>query len=187
MKNYIILFLYLFLYLCISTSSASAQPMFLLRGSEKFPVRDLPDSGRSVVIDGKTFFLVAKEDLAALSAESELSRARETKNDTLIVRHEALLARYAIYQAAADSLVTKQEQQVRQSELINKSYDDLYQQLKRLTGISPWSIAAGIGVQSFDANTRLMGSVGLGYQHWIAQYQFAKNFDGVLVGFRLAL
>ncbi len=176
--------------LCLATVASSllcSQPMVLLRGSEKFPVRDLSDGGRSVVIDGKTFFLVAKEDLAALSAESELSRARETKNDTLIARHEALLARYAIYQAAADSLVTKQEQQVRQSELINKSYDDLYQQLKRLTGISPWSITAGIGVQSFDANTRFMGSVGLGYQHWIAQYQFAKNYDGVLVGFRLTL
>lgn len=178
---------YLLLLSSFTTLLLCGQPMFLQRGAEKFPVRELPDGGKSVVVDGKTFFIVAKEDLAALSAQSELLQSRESKSDSLIARHESLLARYATYQSASDSLIVKQEQQIRQSELINKAYDDLYNQLKRLTGISPWSMSAGIGVQSLNADTRLMGAVGVGYQHWIAQYQFAKNYEGVLVGFRMTL
>ena len=181
------LFLYLFLFLFLYLSPALAQPMFLQRGSEKFPVRDLPDGGKSVVIDGRTYFLVAKEDLSALSAESEALRALVSKNDTLFAKHDSLLAKYARYEDAAETLVSRQESQVLQAEKINKAYDDLYNELKRLAGVSPWSVAGGIGVQSFDSDTRLMASLGIGYQHWIAQYQFAKNYNGVLVGFRLAL
>ena len=177
----------LFLCLCLYLSSVSAQPLFLQRGSEKFPVRDLPDGGKSVVIDGRTYFLVAKEDLAALSADSEALRALVTKNDTLFAKHDSLLARYARYEDAAGTLVTRQESQILQAEKINKAYDDLYNDLKRLAGMSPWSITGGIGVQSFDSDTRLMGSLGIGYQHWVAEYQFAKNYVGVLVGFRLNL
>ncbi len=178
-------FLFLFLFLCLS--SALGQSMVLQRGSEKFPVRELPDGGKSVVIDGRTYFLVTKEDLSALSAESEALRALVTKNDTLFAKHDALLARYSHYEDAAETLVTRQESQILKAEQINKAYDDLYQALKRLAGLSPWSIAGGIGVQSIDSDTRLMASIGIGYQHWVAQYQFAKNYSGVLLGFRLAL
>jgi hypothetical protein len=183
MKTPFFLFLFHFLFF----SPALAQPMFLQRGTEKFPVRDLPDGGKSVVIDGRTYFLVTKEDLSALSAESESLRALVTKNDTLFAKHDALLARYSRYEDAAETLITRQESQVLQSEKINKAYEDLYRELQRLAGVSPWSIAGGIGVHSFDSDTRLMASLGIGYQHWIAQYQFAKNYNGVLVGFRIAL
>ena len=184
---YLYLFLYLLLSLFLFLSVASTQPLFFQRGSEKFPVRDLPDGGKSVVIDGQTYFLVAKEDLSALSAESEAFRALGTKNDALLAKHDTLLARYSRYEDAAETLISRQESQLLQSEKINKAYDDLYNELKRLAGISPWSIAGGIGVQSFDSDTRLMASLGFEYQHWTAQYQFAKNYNGVLVGFRLAL
>lgn len=177
------LVLHLFLYL----SSASAQPMLLLRGTDKFPVRELSDGGRSVVIDGRTYFLVAKEDLADLSAESEPLRSLVTTNDTLFAKHNGLLARYASYEDAAETLVVRQESQLAQEEKINKAYDNLYSDLKRLTGMSPWSVTGGIGVQSFDSDTRLAGLFGVGYQHWVAQYQFAKSYNGVLVGFRLGL
>lgn len=177
----------LFLYLYLHLSTAFSQSLFLQRGSEKFPVRDLPDGGKSVVIDGRTYFLVAKEDLSALSEESEALRALARKNDTLFAKHDAILARYARYEDAAETLVTRQETQIAQAEKVNKAYDDLYRDLKRLAGMSVWSVTGGIGVQSIDANTKLMGSLGLGYQHWLAQYQFAKNYRGVLVGFRLGL
>ena len=182
MKAIIFLFLFLELHL-----HASAQQMFLQRGSDKFTVRDLPDGGRSVVIDGRTYFLVPKEDLSALSAESEALRALVSKNDTLFARHDALLVRYSHYESAAETLVTRQESQIRLAEQINKNYEDLYNEMKRLTGRSSWSVAGGVGVQSFESDTRLMASLGIGYQHWIAQYQFAKNFNGVLVGFRIGL
>jgi hypothetical protein len=183
MKTFFSLFLYLYLFL----SCASSQPLFLQRGSEKFPVRELPDGGKSVVVDGRTYFLVPKEDLAALSAESEGLRALVTKNDTLLAKHDALLARYAHYESSAETLVARQEIQLTQAENINKAYGDLYNDLKRITGISPWSLTAGIGVQSIESDTKLMGSVGLGYQHWLAQYHFAKSYSGVVIGFRLNL
>jgi hypothetical protein len=187
MKKTLYLFLSLFLYLFLFPSSALSQALFLQRGSDKFPVRDLPDGAKSVVIDGRTYFLVAKDDLSALAAESEALRAVVTKNDTLFAKHDALLARYSRYEDAAETLMSRQESQLLQSEKINKAYDELYNEMKRLAGISPWSVAGGIGVHSLDADTRLMASLGIGYQHWVAQYQFAKNYNGVLVGFRLAL
>jgi hypothetical protein len=187
MKNNLYLFLFLFLYLLLFPSSALSQALFLQRGSDKFPVRDLPDGAKSVVIDGRTYFLVAKEDLSALAAESEALRALVTKNDTLFAKHDSLLAQYSRYEDAAETLMARQESQLLQSEKINKAYDELYNEMKRLAGISPWSIAGGIGVHSLDSDTRLMASLGIGYQHWVAQYQFAKNYNGVLVGFRLAL
>ncbi len=168
-------------------SQISAQQLFVLRGSEKFPVRDLPDGGRSVVMDGRTYFLVAKEDLTALSAESEALRALASRDDTLMAKHEGLLARYTRYESAADTLVARQERQIRQAERINEGYRDLYQDLKRLAGISPWSLIAGAGAFTSGTDTRLMGAVGVGYEHWLAQYQFAKDYSGVLVGFRLSL
>lgn len=183
MKTHSFLFLYLYLFL----SSASSQPLCLMRGTEKFPIRELPDGGKSVVVDGRTYFLVPKEDLAALSAESEGLQALVAKNDTLLAKHDALLSRYVRYETAAETLVTRQEAQLAQAEKINRAYDDLYNDLKRITGVSPWSITAGIGIQSFEADTKLIGSVGLGYQHWLAQYQFAKSYSGVLVGIRVNL
>jgi len=166
---------------------APGQSMVLQRGSDRFPVRDLPDGAKSVLIDGRTYFLVAKEDLSALSAESEALHALVSNNDTLFAKHDALLARYARYESAAETLVCRQETQILQSEKINKAYVDLYQDLKRLAGMSPWSIDGGIGVLSFDSDTRLMASLGIGYQQWLAQYQFAKNYSGVLVGIRVSL
>lgn len=163
------------------------QTMVLQRGIEKFPVRELPDGGRSVVLDGRTYFLVAKEDLAALSAESEVLRALVTKNDTLFAKHDALLSRYARFEESAETLVKKQELQIEQAESINRAYGSIYDELKRIAGMSPWSVAGGIGVNSFDSGPRIMGALGLGYQHWTAQYQFARNYNGVIVGFRLAL
>jgi hypothetical protein len=183
MKINLHLVFFLFLYL----PSASAQQLFLQRGSERFPVRDLPDGGKSVVIDGQTYFLVAKEDLTALSAESESMRALVAQNDTLLAKHDAVLARYSNYENAAETLITRQESQVQQAEKINQAYNELMNELKRLAGMNPWSIAGGVGVQSFDSQTKLMASLGVGYQHWVAQYQFAKNYSGVLVGFRIGL
>ncbi|HEY6952930.1 MAG TPA: hypothetical protein VI758_11015 [Bacteroidota bacterium] len=167
--------------------STYSQSLFLLRGTERFPVRELADGGKSVVVDGKTYFLVAKEDLAALSAESEVLRTLVTRNDTLFAKHDALLARYARYEDAAENLIARQDSQIVQSEKINKAFDDLYRELKRIAGISPWSISGGLGVYSFDADARLMASLGIGYQHWMAHYQFGKNYNGVVVGFRLSL
>ncbi len=189
MKSAASLSLFLCPVLCLSLYStvAVAQPMFLQRGPDKFPVRELPDGGKSVVIDGRTYFLVAKEDLAALTQESESMHALATGNDSLLAGQHRLLDRYARYEAAADTLVTRQGAQIEQAEKIAKTYDELYQDLKRLAGISPWSITAGIGVQTPDASARLMGSLGLGYRHWVAEYQFAKNYSGVVVGFRLNL
>jgi len=181
------LFSILFLYLFLSSSFSFSQPLILQRGSERFPVRELPDGGRSVVMDGRTYFLVAKEDLKSLSEESEAMRALVSKNDTLFAKHGALLERYARYETAAESLVTRQQTQIVQAEKISRAYDDLYQDMKRLAGISPWSITVGVGTQTPDENMKLMGAVGLGYQQWSAQYQFAKNYAGVLIGFRISL
>ena len=161
--------------------------MFVQRGPDKFPVRELPDGGKSVAIDGRTYFLVDKEDLASLSAESEVLRALVSKNDTLFAKHDAVLARYSRYESAAESLVTRQESQIVQAEKINQAYDELYRDLKRLAGISPWSLVGGVGVQSFNAETRIVGALGIGYQQWLVQYQFGKNYNGVLTGFRLSL
>jgi len=189
MKKHLPLSLYLFLYLFLHLflPQASAQQLFVQRGSDKFPVRELPDGGRSVVIDGHTYFLVAKEDLTALSAESEALRAKVVRNDTLSAKHDTLLARYSRYESAAETLVTRQDSQIRQAERIQEAYENLYQDLKRLAGLSPWSLIGGVGVLSSNSDTKLMGSVGVGYQHWLAQYQFAKEYNGVLVGFRLPL
>ncbi len=113
--------------------------------------------------------------------------ALASTRDSLLAGQNRLLERYARYEAAADTMVTRQDAQIRQSEKISETYDMLYQDLKRLVGMSPWSVTAAIGVQSPDATTKLMGSFGIGYQHWIAEYQFAKNYSGVIVGFRLVL
>ncbi len=171
----------------LSFPYATAQQMYFQRGPDKFPVRDLPDGAKSVVIDGRTYFLVAKEDLAALSSESEALRALVAKNDSLFAKHDALLARYANYEAAAETLTTRQETQMRQAERVHQAYEDLYLDMKRLAGLSPWSLLGGVGVCSSGADTRLMGSVGVGYQQWLAQYQFARDYSGVIVGFRLSL
>lgn len=171
----------------LCTCLSNSQSMVIQRGADKFPLRDLPDGGKSVTIDGRTYFLVSKEDLAALAAESEALRALVSKNDTLFAHHDALLAKYARYEAAAETLATQQDRQILLAENINKAYAEIYNDLKRIVGISPWSISGGVGINSFDPRTSLMGAVGLGYEHWTAQYQFAKNYNGVLVGFRLAL
>jgi hypothetical protein len=187
MKSAFHLCLYLFLCLTFCLPSALSQPLFLLRGSEKFPVKELPDGGKSVDIGGRTYFLVAKEDLAALTQESESLRALNARNDSLLAGQSRLLERYAHYEIAADTLVTRQESQIEQSEKIAKTFDEIYRDLKRMAGLSPWSVTAGIGVRSPDASAKLMGSVGLGYRHWMAEYQFAKNYTGVVVGFRVSL
>ena len=187
------LHLYLYLFLCLSLhpllffSSASSQPLYLQRGSEKIPFRDLPDGGKSVVIDGRVYLLVAKDDLATMTEESEAFRALARKNDTLSATFDTLLDRTARYEATAETIVTRQDAQLAQAEKIIRTYDDIYSDLKRLAALSPWSVTAGIGVQTVDTDPKLMGSLGLGYQHWVAQYQFAKQYSGILVGFRLSL
>ncbi len=181
------IFLHLLLSLSLYSPAVLSQSMVLQRGSEKFPVKELPDGGRSVVVDGRTYFLVAKEDLAALTRESESMHARAAGTDTLIAVQNRLLEQYARYESVADTLATRQDLQIQQAEKIARTYDEFSQDLKRLAGFSSWSITAGIGLQTPDANAKLMGSVGVGYRHWMAEYQFAKNYGGVVVGFRMNL
>jgi hypothetical protein len=183
MKNLMLFAVLMVIFACF----CSGQTMTIQRGAERFPVRELPDGGKSVTINGRTYFLVAKEDLAALSAESEVFRSLVTKNDTLFAQHDALLLRYARYEEAAESLLKKHDAQIQQAEAMNVAYKDLYTDLKRMAGLSPWTVSAGLGIQSIDSEVRILYAVGVGYQHWVAQYQFARNYSGMLVGFRLAL
>jgi hypothetical protein len=168
-------------------SLAAAQSLVIQRGTDRFPMRDLPNGTRSVQIDGRTYILVTKDDLAVMSAETEVLRASGTRNDTLLSKLTEILHQYEHFEESSASLVRKQADQIAQSEKISAAYREVYQELKSMAGISSWSILGGVGLQTFDSETKILYALGVEYRHWHAQYQVGSHYNGMIVGFRLSL
>ncbi|MFQ5753713.1 MAG: hypothetical protein ACE5HI_17120 [bacterium] len=168
---------------CIQTQ---AQELILMHDQERIQARKLDKSSWSFNIDGEEFLLMKKEDIASLTKQIKLLENDVERFKKVIDAKESLLNAFETYELKADEHIKTQTALIDTAESLYSGYKLLYNDVKKLIGVSTFSFAAGVGwTIPPEAHSRPVGSLGVGYQNWIALYQFGKKYHGISVLYRL--
>ncbi|HEX9652138.1 MAG TPA: hypothetical protein VGA99_00375, partial [bacterium] len=89
------------------------------------------------------------------------------------------------YQQRADDHIKVQQQLISTADSLYTGYKSLYHDLKKITGLNTLSLIAGVGlIDPPGASWRPVGSFGVGINNYLTQFQFGKDYKGLVVGVR---
>ncbi len=166
---------------------ASGQELTVQYNDELAPVRQLDSASWEVTLDGEPYIVLRKSDLTELARRAELQEAELERYKTVTASLDSSLEAYKQYREAADQHIETQQRLIQTADSLYLGYQSLYEDLKRFSGLTSWSIMAGLGVLNPPQSNILMsGMVGVRYQSWLGQFHFGKKTQGVLVGFQYA-
>lgn len=154
-------------------------------GNERITGRQLDAQTWEFEINGQPFLLMKKEVVAALSKKIELLENDKTLYEKVIAAKDTLLNRFENYQQRADHHIAVQQKLIVTADSLYTGYKSLYNDLKKITGLNTLSLVAGVGlIDPPGASWRPVGSLGVGINNYVAQFQFGKEYKGLVVGVR---
>jgi len=175
------------LFLIQLSGVAFGQDLTIQYNTEAVPVRQLDSTSWEVTLDGEPYIVLRKSDLSELARRAELQEAEIERYKTVTASLDSSLEAYRQYREAADQHIETQERLIQTADSLYLGYQSLYEDLKRYSGLTSWSIMTGLGVLNPpESNMLLSGMIGLRYQSWVGQFHFGKKTRGVLIGFQYA-
>jgi hypothetical protein len=138
-------------------------------------------------MNDSVMILMNMKDFNKLIAEIEYLRADTAKTRRIIDVNNDLISKYENYEAKADSHIVVQEKLIDTADSLYKGYKDLYSDLKKIYGISTFSLIPGVGLLDLPSEDRrtFVGSIGVEYNKWQGQFQLGKNYKAIVVGLRI--
>lgn len=118
----------------------------------------------------------------ARAQEAETQRLKE-----ILQAKEALIASFESYESAADEHIEVQKALVSTADSLYTGYKGLYQDLKKLYPNHTLSLIPGLGYYDLPEKNGVMLSLGLDYKKVQGQFQFAEDYKGVVIGYRIPL
>lgn len=176
------------LLIAISCTATYAQDVIIKYDGQNLQVVKERDKIWKVIIDGEEYLLLPQEIIAGLSKKIEDQKAVIEHRDTLLAIQKRLIQGYERFENAANEHISNQEKIIEKADELYTGYKSLYSDLKKISGLSKYSILAGVGLAQVTENEwKPIVSFGFGYRNWYAQYQLRKNYGCLVVGFRLPL
>ncbi len=161
------------------------QTATLTIGSERIAGRQLDGGNWEFLIDGAPYLLMKKEVIADLAKEIELLKNDKELCEKVIAAKDTLLKRFENYQQKADKHIEVQQKLISTADSLYTGYKSLYHDLKKITGVNTLSLVAGVGlIDPPGASWRPVGSLGVGINNYVAQFQFGKEYKGLVFGVR---
>jgi hypothetical protein len=141
------------------------------------------DMGDSVMI------LMNMQDFNQLITEIRYLQADTTKSQKIIAAKNELIEKFEKYQAKADTHIVVQQELISKADSLYVGYKGLYTDLKKIYGMSKFSIIPGVGLMNppNEENWDFIGSVGVEYEKWQGQFQFGKQYKAVVIGRRFPI
>lgn len=162
-----------------------AQDLEVKRASENLRTDQVGEKIWLVRMDGENYYLLQKSVVDSLTEKINIKNAIIERHEKVLAIKDTLLAKYAVFEKAANTHIDTLKKLTVVSENLFKGYKSLYADLKRFAGLSTYALTVGIGLADLPGeNWKPMFSVGGDYRNWMAQYQFTKDYRGILVGFR---
>lgn len=173
-----------FLLICIGIT-AHAQDLIVKRGNENLQAAKVDDKIWLLRMDGEQYFILQRSTVDSLTKKIAMQKAIITRHEKVLAVHDTLLNKYTFFEQAADKHISTQNKLITTADSLYNGYKSLYSDLKRAVGLSTYSLIPGVGLIHTPANKwRPIGAIGVGYYNWLAQYQFGKDYYGILIGFR---
>ncbi len=165
--------------------AATAQEMAIVRDGVRIQGRKIDDTTWLFNVGGQEFLLMQKSWVEALSKKVELLENDLTRSEKVIAAKDTLLKRFETYEQKADAHIEVQKELINTADSLYTGYKSLYHDLKKIAGLSTFALTAGVGlIDPPGASWRPVGSLGVGINNWMAQFQFGKEYRGLVVGVR---
>jgi hypothetical protein len=165
--------------------SVFGQDIVVKRGDENLQAIKVDDKIWLLRMDGEEYFILQRSTVDSLTKKIQIQQATITRHEKVLAINDTLLNKFSNFEQSANTQISTQKKLVATADSLFKGYKSLYSDLKRAVGLSTYSLVPGVGLVHTPANKwRPVGSIGVGYYNWLAQYQFGKDYYGVLVGFR---
>jgi hypothetical protein len=165
-------------------AASTAQDLVVQRGANTFRAVKVDEKVWLLQLDGEEYFIIQRSTIDTLTKRIAIKDAVIARHEKVIAAQDTLLRVYAGFEQAANVHIENQKQLITVADSLYTGYKSLYSDLKDLIGLTNLALTASVGLADTpDSNWRPIGSIGLGYNRWLAQYQFGKDFKGLLVGF----
>lgn len=173
----------------VMCTSGFGQEIAITRDGEMLPATKGATKLWHVQMDGEDFFLLQRSKVDGLTRKIDSLKAVNERHEKVLAAYDSLLKKYATFEESANEHIDTQKALIQTADSLFTGYKSLYTDLKKVVGLSTFSLATGVGwvLPPGEPNSRPVGAVGLGYQNWIGMYQFGKDFHGVTVYYRLPL
>ncbi len=176
----------IFLFMIIFVGLGFSQELTLLKGHQQILLNKAGEKIWVAEINGELFYLVPKAEVDSLTKKIAQQKAIIARNQKVLASYDSLLNTYSEFENAARHHVQVQEKLIQTSDSLYRAYQQLYQDVKKLVGMSNFSLIGGAGLNRLNSSEwGLVGSMGVEYRNWQGQFQFGKDFRGLIVGFRL--
>jgi hypothetical protein len=171
--------------LCMLANISGAQDLTIIfQGDTVKATRWKPDAKVWIAeLKGEKFYLVRDSVIRSLSFDTDSALAVVRHHEEVLRAQQALLGKYETFQTAAEKHIAKQNEIIAIGDSLYRGYKSIYEDLKRVTGFSTWSIAASL-IPVRTGDTHLLYSLGFGYGNISLQYVGGKDTDGILIGYR---
>lgn len=165
---------------------AHAQDLVVKRGNESMTAAKVDEKIWLVRLDGEDYFILQRSTVDTLTKRIALKDAVIERHEKVLAAKDTLLVKYAAFEQKANAHIDTQKKLITTADSLYRGYKSLYTDFKRFAGLSNYALAVGIGLADLPGNAwKPMFSLGGGYRNWQAQYQFGKDYRGIVVGYRL--
>jgi len=178
----------IFLIIFVMIGLGITQELTLLKDNQQIPLNKVGEKIWVTEIDGELFYLIPKTEVDSLTKKIARQKAIIVRNEKVLASYDSLLNKYGKFENAARQHVQVQEKLIQTSDSLFRAYRELYLDVKKLAGMSNFAFIGGAGLNRIKSSEwKIVGSMGVEYRNWVGQFQFGKNFRGLIVGFRLPM
>lgn len=171
--------------LAVSGVPAVAQELTLVRGDKTIPGRQIDAESWEFQLDGESYLLVKRAWVQEMARMIEILQSDTARYREILAAKDTLLQKFETFQQKADEHIEVQQRIIKTADTLYTGYKDLYHDLKRLYGLSNFALMAGVGVIDPPGGSwRPVGSIGLGINNWVTQFQIGDDYKGLVVGLR---
>ena len=171
------------LVVCVGAVSYS-QDLTVRRGAETLTATKVDDKIWLLRMDGEEYFILQRSTVDTLTKRIAIKDAVIERHEKVLAAQDTLLGKYATFENAANQHIAVQKALIDTAETLYTGYKSLYNDLKKVIGLTSFAVTGSFGlVDPPGGSVRPVAAIGVSFQHWLAQYQFGKDFKGVMVGY----
>jgi hypothetical protein len=179
--------IFLLLLLCWY-SIAHTQNLIILNDSERLTAQKIDEKMWLVQMEGEDYFLIQRSAVDTLTKRINIKNAIIERHMQVIAAQDTLLKKFSKFEDAADRHIATQKELIVTADSLFTGYQSLYHDIKKVFGLTTFSIVPGFAfVDPPRGDWRPIGAIGIDYHQWLTQYHFGKDYQGILVAYRVSL
>ncbi len=170
--------------LFVLCAASYGQDLVVRRGNETLAATKVDDKIWLLRMDGEEYFILQRGTVDTLTKRIAIKEAVIQRHEKVLAAQDTLLRKYGVFESAANEHIAVQKELITKADSLYTGYKSLYNDLKKVIGLTSFAVTGSFGlVDPPGGGVRPVGAIGVSFQHWLAQYQFGKEFRGVMVGY----